>query len=420
MHFWELFITALLPVLKVLLLTGLGTFLALERFDILREDSRKRLNTMVFFVFTPALVYGNLSDTITFKSMLMLWYMPINALLTFIIGTALGWLLIKITKTPHKLQGLVLGCCSSGNLGNLPLIIVPSLCKDSNNAFGEVEVCYRNAMAYASLSMAIGTIYIWTYTYNLVRVYSCKNSNVCQVDGSTENQLSAPKSDPEDISKCSTGQFIAAGDKRESNDRVCQLDIESTMQDGKEKVAEKKKIMEHLRTIAEKLNLKKVLTPSTIATAIGLIVGITPPFRKALVGDSAPLQVIQDSAFMIGDAAIPMMTLLLGANLLKGLKGSGVQLGLIVGIIVVKYIALPILGVGIVKGAAHFGLINHNPLYQFVLLLQYAVPPAVAISTITQLFGAGVGECSLIMLSTYVVATVSLTLWSTFFMWLVR
>lgn len=39
--------------------------------------------------------------------------------------------------------------------------------------------------------------------------------------------------------------------------------------------------------------------------------------------------------------------------------------------------------------------------------------------TITQLFGAGEAECSVILLWTYVLASVSLTLWSTLFMWLV-
>ena len=39
--------------------------------------------------------------------------------------------------------------------------------------------------------------------------------------------------------------------------------------------------------------------------------------------------------------------------------------------------------------------------------------------TITQLFGAGKSECSVIMLWTYAFASVSLTLWSAYFMWLV-
>lgn len=49
------------------------------------------------------------------------------------------------------------------------------------------------------------------------------------------------------------------------------------------------------------------------------------------------------------------------------------------GIIAVRYIFLPILGTLVVKGAIHIGWVNSDPLYQFVLLLQYALPPAMGI-----------------------------------------
>jgi hypothetical protein len=46
----ELFITASIPVLKVLLITALGSYLALDGVDILGEDARKHLNTVSFFI----------------------------------------------------------------------------------------------------------------------------------------------------------------------------------------------------------------------------------------------------------------------------------------------------------------------------------------------------------------------------------
>lgn len=63
----------------------------------------------------------------------------------------------------------------------------------------------------------------------------------------------------------------------------------------------------------------------------------------------------------------------------SGFKGSGVQVSVIIGIIVVRYILLPVLGAVIVKSAVHFGLVHSDPLYQFVLLLQFALPPAMNI-----------------------------------------
>ncbi|XP_057458309.1 protein PIN-LIKES 3-like [Lotus japonicus] len=412
MEFWKLFVVALMPVLKVLLVTAVGTFLALDRFDILNETARKHLNTMVFFVFAPTLVCSSLAETITFKSLVMLWFMPGNVLLTFIIGTVLGWLLLKTTRVPHHLQGLVLGCCAAGNLGNLPLIIVPAVCKERSNPFGDVGVCYRNALAYASLSMALGSVYTWSYVYNIIRIYnSSKISNEVNLDDSL-------KSHPENISTCSAGALVTTQDGLQT-DQVKQLEIECTMPVEPAEVRKSGKIMKQLKILAEKINLKVLFAPATTGAIVGLIIGAVPPFRNLLVGDNAPLRVVEDSVIMLGAAGIPAMTLLVGANLIKGLKGVRKQLPVIVGIVVVRFIALPIIGIGIVKGAVHLGLIHNDPLYQFLLLLQFALPPAVAISTITQLFGAGEGECSVIMLATYSCSAVSLTLWCTFFMWLV-
>ncbi|XP_028220481.1 protein PIN-LIKES 3-like [Glycine soja] len=417
MQLWKLFITALMPVLKLLLLTAVGAFLALHRFNILRKSARKHLNVIVYFVFTPALAFSILTKTITFRSLIMVWFMPLNVLLTYIIGAALGWLFLKITKEPSDMQGLVLGCCAAGNVGNLLLIIVPAVCKESGSPFGAVDVCNKKGMAYASLSLAIGNIYLWTFAYNIIRIYSGKIFNVNKVDDSTVGPVSAIETD---LESHSTVPVVTAEDISENNDRTTHFG--SYIAWGKSKgsyIFPLLLLQASLRTLVDKLNLKVILSPATIGSILGLIVGVVPPFQKMFVGDNAPLSVVEDSASMLGDSSTPAMTLLLGANLLNGLKRSGMKFSLLVGIVVIRYIALPILGVVIVKGAIHFGIIHHDPLYQFVLMLQYALPPATSISTITQLFGARQTECSIVMLATYVCASFSLTLWSTLFMWLV-
>ncbi|XP_028062722.1 protein PIN-LIKES 1-like isoform X3 [Camellia sinensis] len=334
----DLFCVASMPVLKVLLITALGSFLTLDGIDVLGEDAMKHLNTVVFFVFNPALVGSNIAKTITFESVILLWFMPLNILITFIIGSAMGWILIKITKAPQHLKGLVLGSCAAGNLGNLPLIIIPAICREKGSPFGAPDTCHIYGLAYASLSMAV----------------------------------------PVSI-----------------------------------------KIMQHLRMLQGKINLKALFAPSSTGAIVGFIIGIVPQLRNSMIGDAAPLRVIQDSAALLGDSAIPTVTLIVGGNLLKGLRGSGIQLSLIVGIVAVRYIFLPLLGIIVVKGAIHFGLVHSDPLYQFILLIQFALPPAINIGTMTQLFGVGESECSVILLWTYGLASVSLTLWSTFFMWLV-
>ena len=98
----DLYMVASVPVMKVLLICGLGSFLALDHIDILGESARKQINNVsinfsfiilleqssvtfsnltelfnlcnqvVFFVFNPALVSSNLAQTITLENIVSL------------------------------------------------------------------------------------------------------------------------------------------------------------------------------------------------------------------------------------------------------------------------------------------------------------------------------------------------------------
>ncbi|XP_054806306.1 protein PIN-LIKES 3-like [Prosopis cineraria] len=410
MEFGDLFVIALMPVIKVLLLIAIGTILALDRFDILGENARKYLNNMAYFVFTPALTLCNMAHSANLKSsLLMLWFLPLNILLTFIIGSALGWLLIKITRPPRHLHGLVVACCAAGNLGNIPFIIIPAVCKERSKLFGDKDVCNRDAMTYASLSLAIGSIFIWTYVYNLVRRYSCQNSTLSQVDVSQMNRVFVPITNPENSSTSSIGLPITMNNILQTNDQDNAVEIGITRPKGvgnSLQVTKLAKIMNLLKMLAEKVNLKALIAPATIGTVIGTIIGTMSGFQNILVGENAPLHVIDDTVSMLSDAAIPILSLLVGAYIVKG-------------VIVVRYIALPAFGVGVLKGAICIGMIHPDPLYKFALLLHYALPPAININTMCQIFGIGVDECSILMLATNVCALAAITLWCTFFMWLI-
>lgn len=404
MGLMSLFVVASIPVVKVLLVTATGLFLALDRIDILGENARHHLNKIVFFVFSPSLVAANLAKTVTFQSFLTLWFMPINILITFIIGSVLGWLLMKITKAPVHLKGLIIGACAAGNLGNLPIILVPAMCKEKGSPFGATDVCETYALSYASLSMAIGAVYLWSYVYNIVRISAGEVASGKDAKDSGIDKESIKES----LLPCSAD--------------YCQVPSEEDqliLSSSKSLVSLPIKIIQCLRSLFKEFNLKAVFAPSTIAAIIGFAIGMISPIRNLMIGNDALLHVVTDSAFMLGEAAIPALTIILGANLLQGLKGSGIQLRVVIGIVVVRYIILPLLGILIIKGAIHVGLVPSNDkLFVFLLLIQYALPPAMNIGTMTQLFGAGQSECSVIMLWAYALASVSLTLWSTLFLWI--
>ncbi|XP_015064993.1 protein PIN-LIKES 3-like [Solanum pennellii] len=394
MAFVELFVVALMPVLKTLIITAVGLFLALEPVNLLGSTARHHLNNLVFYIFTPALVASSLAETVTSSNIVALWFMPVNILLTFIIGSMLGWILVKITKTPIHLHGLVISCCSAGNLGNLLLIIIPAVCEEKNSPFGDSITCSTNGKAYASLSMAVGAVYIWTYIYNMIRSSGSQHNNT-----STHVQ----KLPPEEMD-------------HQSQLALPLISYQTTHDHHQGQVV--KKMKQHIKIWTQRINFKMLFAPSTIATIVGILIGVSSLLRNLMIGNEAPLHVIDSSASMLGEAAIPAMTLIVGANLLKGLKKSEVGVWIVIGIQVIRYIALPLSGICVVKVARHFGLVGSDSLYQFVLLLQYALPSAMTIGTITQLFEVGESECSVIMLWNYALASVALTLWTTYYMWI--
>ncbi|XP_076954171.1 protein PIN-LIKES 3-like [Bidens hawaiensis] len=312
----------------------------------------------------------------------------------------------------------------AGNHGNLLLIIIPSLCEESNSPFGDKLACSTNGQGLVSLSMAIGAVYIWSYVYNIIQKYGnlsgkdIMKASTISIDCSgktldmfTENYTQALLQ-----SRRSSFEDCEAPD-----DEYAEVQEQNMVPEDDEdkEVTVFTKIKRIFNAISDKINLKMWLTPVTIATIVGLLIGVISPIRKLMIGDNAPLRVIDGSASILGAATVPAMTLIVGANLYKGMKKSSVGVWLMIGILAVRYVTLPIVGVGVVKAAHHLGFVGSDSLYRFILLIQYSVPPAMAIGTITQLFEVGESECSVIMLWTYGVAAIALTLWSTFFMWLV-
>ncbi|OMO65654.1 Auxin efflux carrier [Corchorus capsularis] len=376
MELLPLFLTSLMPVLKVLLVIVVGVFLATERVNLFGPDARRHLNNLIFYVFFPALIGCSLADAITIKDLVALWFMPVNIFISCTLGSAFGWILAKITRTPRHLHGLVIGCSSAANLGNMLLIILPALCEEKSSPFAKSSTCSVLAKAYASLSLAIQAIYVWSILYFIMGMSA---KHVVKEVNTNDSRIATTTSIP-------------------------------TFE----------KVKQSLVVVARSKSLKMIFAPTTIAAIVGFIIGIAAPIRKILIGDNAPLRVVFSSAELIGEAGIPCLTLIVGANLLKGLRGgSGASKSLIIGIIVIRNILLPGIGILIVKVAKYWGMVNSDSFYQFTLMLQYAIPPAMNIGTISQMLGTGESEFSVIMFWNYMVSAFSLMLWTALYISLV-
>ncbi|MFS8034234.1 putative membrane transport protein [Helianthus anomalus] len=407
MGFWTLFEVASMPTVQVIIVSVIGAIMATDRYDLLSNDIRRGLNKIVFVAFTPCLIFACLAESVTFQDIISWWFMPLNIGITFLCGGTLGWIAVKLIKPEAHMEGLIIAMCSTGNLGNILLLIIPAICTQNGSPFGNHNTCKVNGLSYSSFSMALGCFYIWTYTYQLIKNSAAKYNAMKEA----KDLLKEPNKDLDSDEKTKLlngdGKSCSTTADPENQNLVYQ---QLASKDGK-KGASSSTLIETLQRLLEEL-----LAPPTVGAIIGFIFGAVPWLKNLLIGDDAPLRVIQDSITLLGDGTLPCITLILGGNLVQGLRNASIRPIVIIAIIIVRYVFLPLIGIGVIRAAAALGLLPSDPLFKFVLLIQFTVPPAMNISTMTQLFDVGQEECSVLTMWTYIVAAFALTGWSTVFM----
>jgi len=432
MAFWDLLTVASMPVVKILLISGLGAVLSTQYVGVLTEACLKHMNKVIFVVFTPALMFASLAQSVTFEDLISWWSMPVNVFLTYLFGAVLGWTVVKITKPPEYLKGIVVANCCAGNMGNLLVIVVPALCQERGSPFGEPSACQVTGTAYASFSLALGSVFVWIYAYSLIR-----SSSQIHEEREIENGLDETIANIDD-EKIPNVDYLDAGETSKllytvqiipqvpcsGGDYPSDKQNASSMVAGNSSSEKQSCFLAWFRKVKQYMDetghliVEVLIAPPTVGVIAGFIVGAISPAKALIVGASAPLRVIQDSISLLGDGAIPGIILLMGGHLIKGLSSSKLRPVTIVLIICVKFALLPVMGIFVVKGASHLGLLPADPLYHYVLMVQYTVPPAMSIGTMAQLFNVGEQDCSVLFLWTYLLAAFAVTFWSTVYMWI--
>lgn len=424
MGVWRLFEVASMPIVQVLIISVLGAVLATHHFNLLPPDARRSLNRIVFAIFTPSLMFASLSQTITMKDIISWWFMPISIGLTFLFGGFFGWIVVKVLKPKPHLEGLIIAICSSGNLGNLLLIIIPAICEEDGNPFGDKSTCSTIGSSYASYSMALGGFYIWTYTYQLIRSSSLRLR--AQLAAEATMVFKEPNKDLDANEK----SFLLENEAHQEHLPISVIPIKSTRNEDAEnpinesvEANNKLKKQDDASFLSQVIGIlhsivEELMAPPTIGAILGFLFGAVTWLRNLIIGESAPLRAIQDSVKLLGNATIPCITLILGGNLTQGLRNAKVSPLVIGAVLCVRHIFSPLIGIGVVKAASNLGLLPHDPLFHFVLMIQFTMPPAMNIATMTQLFDVAQEECSVLFLWTYLGAALALALWSTVFMWI--
>ncbi|CAL5065997.1 unnamed protein product [Urochloa decumbens] len=430
--FLPLLAVSSMPVAELLLIAAAGAYLATARCGVLTPSARADINRVVYAVFTPALMLASLASTVTLRDVAAWWFMPVNIGIAFLAGGGLGWVAVLLLRPPQQLRGLVVASCSAANFGNLLLVVIPAVCEQDGNPFGlPKKICSGHGLSYASFSMALGGVYIWTYTHSVMkrsgeayrRMRQQASSIVpvaCVVD---PKESVIPAEEDKDQSGNDDDRAISSPPSQQSvvekgGEHLISVPLLSRS-GNHHQGAESKSLWEKMKQGTRQMT-QELTSPPTTGAVIGLVIGTVPWLRSVFVGSNAPLRALQDALKLLGDGTIPCLMLILGGNLTKGVRKTKVPPAVVAAIVCVRYVILPLVGVAVVRAARDMGFLPPDPLYQYTLMMHFAVPPAMSIGTMSQLYDVGQEECSVILLWTYLVAALALTVWSTVFMWILQ
>jgi predicted permease len=105
--------------------------------------------------------------------------------------------------------------------------------------------------------------------------------------------------------------------------------------------------------------LFSVLQPPVVASLVGIAVAVSPLRAlfvdlRAQAGDNMPLQFLADGAQRMGQAAVPINMLILGASLSKGADWKTLSLPLNLSIVFSKMVVMPAVGLCTARALKHY------------------------------------------------------------------
>eukprot|EP00268_Persea_americana_P010989 TRINITY_DN1452_c0_g2_i1.p1 TRINITY_DN1452_c0_g2~~TRINITY_DN1452_c0_g2_i1.p1 ORF type:complete len:450 (+),score=53.01 TRINITY_DN1452_c0_g2_i1:212-1561(+) len=419
-------LSAVLPLMKLLSLAVIGLVLAHPKIQIVPRATFKLLSKLVFALFLPCLIFTHLGQSITLSNFTLWWFIPVNVLLSTIIGCILGYVVALVCRPPPQFFRFTVIMTGFGNTGNLPIAIVGSICHSPDNPFG--PDCHSKGVSYVSFAQWVAVILVYTLVYHMMEppmAYYEIVSEGNEIQEAPVNDISRPLlveaewpgiEDKE--TEHSKTPFIARVFRSISGASQTSLpDLELTEEGGGSspksiRCLAEPRVVRRIRVVAEQTPIHHILQPPTIASLLAIIVGLVPAFKDFVFGDDAPLSFFTDSLAILAGAVVPSVMLILGGMLAEGPNESGLGIRTTIGIMFARLLVLPLVGIGVVALADKLSLlVQGDEMYRFVLLLQYTTPSAILLGAIASLRGYAVSEASALLFWQHIFAVFSLSVY---------
>ncbi|KAH9576199.1 hypothetical protein CY35_01G149800 [Sphagnum magellanicum] len=403
----------LLPIAKVLVLSGFGLAMANPYINILPAPSRRLLSKLVFSVFLPCLIFTQLGKAITLQKILQWWFIPVNVVLGAFLGCLLGYVMALIVRPPPQFFNFFVIMIGIGNIGNIPLVIIGAICRDNeDNPFGmDPEACNSQGVAYISFGQWVGAVIVYTFVYHMLAppkddsIAAADEESCPEIDLKVErNLIDNSENNANGFSESATIQVPDADFQKQDSILVPLLLPLSS--DTLPKVSGGwLKWLHHS-------NLQNIFQPPVVATLLALVIGAVPMLRNLIFDEHSVFFFFYDSLNLLGGAMVPCIMLVLGGNIVGGPGSSLLGMRSTIAITFTRLFLLPPIGLAVVLTADRLGFLPpHDKMFRFVLLLQQSMPTSMLAGAVTNLRGHAEKEASAILFWEHIIAVFSLTFW---------
>jgi predicted permease len=395
---------AVIPILKILVLCSFGYALASNKINILPAASRKLLSKLVFALFLPCLIFTQLGKAATVQAILEWWFIPVNVVLGAVLGCTLGYFVALLVRPPPQYFNFTVVMIGIGNIGNMPLVIIASICHDDTNPFNlDPTVCNTNGIAYISFGQWVGAVIVYTFVYHMlappppVPDFDEKKPLVITVEDVVEETR---------VESLPQMTFDDSDDSLEAP----LLHPRPTTPSALVKV--RRKVL-HVHTMLTNSSLlKNVFQPPVVASLLALVIGCVPTLKGLIFEDHSFFFFLSDSLSLLGGAMVPCIMLVLGGNLIGGAGDSELGFRTTVAIVFTRLLLVPPLGLAVVQSANKLGFLPEgDKLFQFVLLMQHSMPTSILAGAVASLRGHGAKEASAILFYEHILAVFSIAAW---------
>lgn len=389
----DLFWLATEPVAKVALLSSAGALCA--RRGLLPQEGRRLLSGLSMNVFLPALLLSKLGSSVDASLALELWPIAANMAAVHTVGLGLGWAQAQLLGVPEELRAQAVVLSSVGNVGNLPLVLVPSLLADPG---------MRAAAAAAGSADASGL----GVTYVMVGFFV---ASLIQFPIGFLLLQPSPDVRPAAVAAPDVG---GAGGSAASPAAAGHEDEQWEQQRQEQRQEQRRQEQQRrLQTV-----LRNVFTPPVIACLAAVPVASVPGLRDQLFSPSGSLSFLGEAIDLLGAPLIPCLFLVLGANLSEGPGSAQVPVRLLVGSCVCKLIVHPLAGTALVLLSLRAGLLPHSldAAAALVMLLVWATPTAVLVHALATMMQNGADQVAAVLFYQYVSSLATLPLFMALFL----